>query len=191
MANPTADSSGSPLDVPTIDAGAVTLRSFHMNDLDLVAEVAGDPLIPKITTVPSDYSPTAGEAFIERQWDRATTGYGYSFTIARSDGDRAVGQIGLWLPNRQEGRASIGYWIGQTHRRQGYAAAALAALSPWAFGAHPDLHRLELFIEPWNIGSLRTAEGAGFEVEGLLRQWQQVDGEWRDMHVLSRLRQPA
>lgn len=46
-------------------------------------------------------------------------------------------------------------------------------LSDWGL-ALPGVHRLELYVEPWNEGSWRTAERAGYTREGLLRSWQQV-----------------
>jgi RimJ/RimL family protein N-acetyltransferase len=48
--------------------------------------------------------------------------------------------------------------------------------------------RLELYVEPWNVGSIRTAERAGFVREGLLRKAERVGVERRDMFVYGRLR---
>ena len=45
----------------------------------------------------------------------------------------------------------------------------------------PALHRIELYIEPWNTGSIGTAERAGYEREGLLRSHQEIGGRRRDM----------
>jgi RimJ/RimL family protein N-acetyltransferase len=45
--------------------------------------------------------------------------------------------------------------------------------------------RLELNVEPWNTASIRTAEGAGLRREGLLRSWETVGGERRDMLMFS------
>ena len=55
--------------------------------------------------------------------------------------------------------------------------------------AHHELEvpRLELYVEPWNTASIRTAEGAGFRREGLLRGWQEVGGERKDMFMYARL----
>jgi RimJ/RimL family protein N-acetyltransferase len=47
--------------------------------------------------------------------------------------------------------------------------------------------RLELYVEPWNTASIRTAESAGFQREGLLRSWQEVGGIRKDMYMYSRL----
>jgi RimJ/RimL family protein N-acetyltransferase len=46
---------------------------------------------------------------------------------------------------------------------------------------------MELYVEPWNTASIRTAEKAGFRREGLLRGWQEVGGERKDMYMFARL----
>jgi RimJ/RimL family protein N-acetyltransferase len=47
--------------------------------------------------------------------------------------------------------------------------------------------QLELYVEPWNEGSWRTAEHACFYREGLLRGWEPVGDKRRDMYMHSRL----
>lgn len=42
-------------------------------------------------------------------------------------------------------------------------------------------------MEPWNEGSWRAAEQAGYEREGLLRAFKRVGGQPRDMYMYSRL----
>lgn len=169
-----------PLEVPELTARAgFTLRPWRLSDLPLVHEASGDPYIPLITTVPSPCSEAAGVAFVERQWSRAATRAGYTFVIVNSD-DRPVGQVGLWLRDLAQGRASLGYWVVESARGQGAAGAALDAVADWALRVLA-IPRLELWVEPDNTASVRTAERAGFRREGLLRKWQEVGGERRDM----------
>ncbi|MET7619154.1 GNAT family protein [Streptomyces sp. NPDC005408] len=47
--------------------------------------------------------------------------------------------------------------------------------------------RLQLCVEPWNAASAQTAESVGFQREGLLRSWQLVGEERRDMVLYSML----
>jgi [ribosomal protein S5]-alanine N-acetyltransferase len=172
--------------VPTLAAGPFRLRPFAMADLDLIREASQDPYIPLITTVPAAFTDEEGRRFIERQWDRARQGTGYSFAIAEVATDRPVGQIGLWKTNLRDGRCSIGYWVAASARGRHAARLALAALTRWAFAALP-VPRLELYVEPWNRASIRTAEAAGFRKEGLLRSWQEIGGERKDMFMYSLL----
>ncbi|MFC9588748.1 GNAT family N-acetyltransferase [Streptomyces sp. NPDC056944] len=176
-----------PLEVPRLAAGgSFVLRPWEMRDLPLVQEASSDDYIPLITTIPSAYSQEAAEAFVRRQWERASTGSGYPFVIVRIEDGQPVGSIGLWLRDVSEGRASLGYWVASSARGQGVAAAALRAVAAWALG---DLRipRLQLCVEPWNAASARTAETVGFRREGLLRSWQTVGEERRDMIMYSML----
>jgi len=184
--------------LPTLTAGPFRLRAFTLADVDAVREASADPHIPLITTVPAVFTEDEGRSFIERQWSRAEQGTGYSFAIA--DGGtgggtdagiaggtgRAVGQIGLWLKDAGNGRASIGYWVIQSARGRGAAAASLRALAAWALDELA-IPRLELNVEPWNTASVMTAERSGFRREGLMRSWQEVGGTRRDMYMYSRL----
>jgi ribosomal-protein-alanine N-acetyltransferase len=169
---------------PVIDAGVVRLRDFGPDDAPLVVSASTDPLIPLITTVPTTPDGTDAQAYIARQNTRLPSGVGYAYAIARASDDMAVGYIGLSF--RDQGRASIGYWIGPDHRGHGHAALALRGLSDWAL-TELSILRLELYVEPWNEASIRTAEAAGFEREGLLRSWQAVGDARRDMWMYSRI----
>ena len=57
---------------------------------------------------------------------------------------------------------------------------ALVALTAFAWSV-PEVHRIELYIEPWNEASVKTAEFAGYQREGLLRRHQVIDGKRVDM----------
>lgn len=174
------------LTVPALAAGPFRLRPFTFADIGAVREAASDPHIPLITTVPAAFTEDQGRQFIERQWSRAEQGTGYSFAIAEAATDRAVGQAGLWLKDLGQGRASVGYWVIRSARGRRAATSAVLALARWA---HHELQipRLQLYVEPWNTASIRTAEKAGFRREGLLRSWQEVGGVRKDMYMYARL----
>lgn len=173
-----------PETIPRLESALVTLRGFELSDERLVASVADDPLIPLITTVPTTGDAGEVRAYIDRQHDRLASGRGYSFAVADPVTDDAVGQIGLWTSDIAVGRATTGYWIARQHRRRGYGGAALTALTEWALTL-PEVARLQLHVEPWNEASWRIAEECGYQREGLLRSWEQVGEERKDMYVYS------
>jgi RimJ/RimL family protein N-acetyltransferase len=176
-----------PLRVPVLKAGPVVLRPFEADDLPLVRLAAVDPVIPSITSVPRGYDEGEGRAFIERQYQRAAEGDGFSFVIApESDPARGIGSIGLWLNEIESGRASIGYWIVKGGRGRGLAGCALRGLVAFAFGELA-IPRLQLFVEPWNVASAKTATSAGFVREALLRDFERIDGEQHDAECYARL----
>lgn len=175
------------LELPLLENEQVRLRAFRDSDAAVIQAASSDPLIPLITTVPTSSAEADALAFIARQHDRLLTGAGYSFAIAGAHTDEAVGQIGLWPRAVDTERASIGYWIEAGHRKAGYASAALGLVTEWALGSG-EFERLELAVEPWNEASWRLAERAGFQREGLMRQWQRVGSERKDMLLYALLR---
>ena len=76
--------------------------------------------------------------------------------------------------------------MARSARGHGIATAALRAVTEWGLSALR-IPRLQLCVEPWNAASIRTAEQAGYQREGLLRSWQQVGDERRDMFMYSEL----
>ncbi|MGP9487833.1 GNAT family N-acetyltransferase [Glutamicibacter sp. AOP38-B1-38] len=175
---------------PVLHAGRYVLRPFDIRDVALIEAASLDPLIPLITSVPIKGSSQDFADFIYRQQQRVAERTGYSFAIAEAQTNRAVGQIGLWLHNVAAGRASIGcigYWVDPGHRGRGAVSAAMDALTVWALELAP-IHRVELYVEPWNEGSWRAAEKCGFTREGILRSWQLIGTERKDMYCYSRLK---
>jgi len=167
--------------------GPVVLRAFRADDLHLPIALSADPYVPLIGTLPPDATPREGREWITRQRGRLAEGRGFSFAVADARTDRAVGAIGLWLAGMPQGRAEVGYSIAPAERGRGLAAAALTAVTTFAWTI-PELHRLELHIEPWNTASVRTAERAGYRREGLLASHQEIGGERRDMLLYARVR---
>ncbi|PCI97519.1 MAG: hypothetical protein COB14_08940 [Alphaproteobacteria bacterium] len=76
---------------PTFELEKWILRGFENGDIDLVKEASQDPLIPYITSIPSDFSKTSALEYIERQKQRHITGKGYSFAIADIKTNSAIG----------------------------------------------------------------------------------------------------
>ncbi len=99
----------------------------------------------------------------------------------------ATGAIlgGITLSNVRRGvaqAASLGYWVGQRHAKQGVMTDAVSALIPFAF-EHLRLHRLEAACLQHNAASIRVLEKSGFQREGVARKYLRINGTWQD-HVL-------
>lgn len=171
--------------------GAVVLRKFADADAEIGQELSRDPYVPLVSTLPPHATREQAQDWVERNRERWATGKGFSFAIADAGSGRGLGQIGLWLDELHHGRASAGYFVAPSARGRGLAAEALIALSTFAWTI-PGLYRMQLLIEPWNTASLRTAEHAGYEREGLLRGYMEIGGSRRDMVVWAALRpEPA
>jgi ribosomal-protein-alanine N-acetyltransferase len=166
----------------------VVLREFSELDAAMMMELSTDPYVPLIGSLPASASQQQAQDWIDRARGRWAEGAGFSFAIAEAGTGRAVGGIGLWLAQLSQGRAEAGYSVAPSARGRGIAAAALTALTPFAWSV-PGLHRIELHIEPWNIGSIKAAERAGYEREGLLRSHQEIGERRRDMLLYAIVRE--
>lgn len=146
----------------------------------MAQELSTDPYVPQLGSLPAHASWDEALAWVERQQGRYAERAGFSFTIADLSTGEAVGHCGLWIKELSDGRATAGYAVVPSARGRGLASDALRALT--AFGwTVPGLFRIALYIEPWNAGSVRTAERAGYAYEGILRSHQEIAGQRRDM----------
>ena len=167
--------------------GAVVLRAFADDDVPLAVELGADPYVELIGTLVARPTPEQALEWIRRQQGRLAEGRGLSFVIADRDSGTAVGTIGLWLQELPQGRATAGFSVAPAHRGRGRATSATRALLAFAWTI-PGLHRVELYIEPWNTSSLRVAEASGLQREGLLRSHQEIGGRRRDMWLFAATR---
>ncbi len=167
--------------------GSVRLREFKDSDVEMVLDASTDSYIPLIGSLTSNADRDQAMAYIDRQRGRLGEGKGYSFCIADRTTDSALGMIGLWLCGIEHGRASAGYCVAPMARGRGAATEALIALTTFAWSL-PPIHRIEAHIEPWNLASIRAAESAGFEAEGLLGSHQKIGGRRVDMILFAALR---
>lgn len=170
--------------------GSVMLRPFEDTDVEMVIDLATDPYVPLIGSLPARADVSQAADWIARQRARLGEGAGFSFAIAEASSGDAVGAAGLWLAGWQQGRANVGYSVAPRARGRGLAGEALSALVEFAWSI-PQLFRLEAHIEPSNTGSIRSAERAGFVREGLLRSHQCIGDTRRDMLLYATVRPSA
>jgi ribosomal-protein-alanine N-acetyltransferase len=78
--------------------------------------------------------------------------------------------------------ATVGYWIGAAHARQGLMTEALGAVRDFAFETL-DISRIEAACLPENAPSRALLERVGFKYEGVAQAYLQINGRWRT-HVL-------
>ncbi len=126
------------------------------------------------------------KAFTNRvYWAQRTTANGSAlplFLVRRED-DALLGAITLDNIRRGPAQAgTLGYWIGQSHARQGYMREAIEAVVHHAFH-RLDLSRIEAACLPENAPSRGLLQSCGFKYEGVAQSYLQIAGRWRT-HVL-------
>ncbi|MCU9847217.1 GNAT family N-acetyltransferase [Defluviimonas sp. WL0024] len=103
--------------------------------------------------------------------------------LVRRDDETFLGAVTVDNIRRGPAQAAtIGYWIGANHARQGYMAEALRAVIHHCF-TELDLSRLESACLPENLASRGVLEKCGYKYEGVAQSYLQINGRWRN-HVL-------
>lgn len=104
------------------------------------------------------------------------------FLVRRDDQD-LLGAITMDNIRRGPAQsATLGYWIGQRHARNGFMREAIQAVVHYAFTTL-DLSRIEAACLPENAASRGVLEKSGFKYEGVAQSYLQINGRWRN-HVL-------
>ena len=113
----------------------------------------------------------------------------YSFLIFHKANHALLGGIGVANIRRGVAQmASLGYWIGQPHARQGYMTESVRTVVRFGFN-QLGLHRIEAVCLPTNIASKHLLERVGFTLEGYARAYLRIDGAWQDHLMFAMLKE--
>ncbi|MCM3413711.1 GNAT family N-acetyltransferase [Metabacillus litoralis] len=112
---------------------------------------------------------------------------GIRWGIERREAEGIIGTIGFnaWSPKHK--RAEIGYEIHPSHWRKGYTAEALSTVISYGF-EKLDLNRIGAVVFTENEASNKLLVKAGFQKEGVLKEYMYQGGKAYDTYVYSLLR---
>jgi len=111
-----------------------------------------------------------------------------SFSLIACREDEVLGQLGIEIRKNPRGRhaASLGMAVRASARRQGVGSALVAAAIDLA-ERWLAVRRIELEVYVDNVAAIGLYNKFSFVVEGTLRQYAFRDGEFVDVHVMSRM----
>ena len=166
----------------------ITVRRYRLSDIPSLSHHGNNKRIwdNLRNRMPHPYEESDAEFWINRcndpanwtpsgPWTAETGSQGpklptdYTITV---DGE-AVGSIGLDFGDAWDiyfRTAEIGYWLGEAHWGKGVMGVVVPASVEWSWRTFGVLVRLNAEVNTGNVGSRRTLEKAGFQVEGE-RKW--------------------
>lgn len=161
----------------------IHLRPISVSDAPILFQFWSDPDVTAFMNINPMQSVEQAEEMILylTQLEHAAGRY----TIVLED-DTIVGTCGFNYIDAENQRGEIGYEIGKEYWRRGYMSQALQALIEEGFHTLK-LNRIEAKVEPGNAPSRRLLKKAGFHEEGILREYEKLNGVFLDMVMYSLL----
>ncbi len=144
---------------------AISLRPWHLNDVEHLATIANNANIAKfmMNQFPHPYTTDNAKVFI----NMATMSTPANILAIDLNG-KAIGGIGIHLQQDVYCKnAELGYWLGEDYWGNGYITNAVQKMLDYAF-KNFDIERV--FAKPFgsNIASQKVLEKTGFKLEATL-----------------------
>lgn len=107
----------------------------------------------------------------------------YFFGIYLISTNELIGQVSLYSIKKLPFLSCfVGYALDEKYAGQGITSEAVKLAVNFAF-TFLQVNRIEAYVSPKNIGSVKVLEKCGFEKEGLLRQLLYINGNWEDHYI--------
>ena len=174
--------------MPRLEGNGVLLREYRSEDFPAIASWVNDPEVTRYLSSRYWLPQTETDTREYLSARMASSHSAYYFVIASPEDNRYLGQIDLYMVDWRLRCATLGMVV--LPRGKGVGTAALRALSRFAFDTL-GLERLEAEACAENAAALRCYEKAGFSREGVKRHGYYYGGAFRDVVMMSLLREDA
>lgn len=180
-----------PVEVPTLSHGLVTLRPINESDIPEIFESCQDPIIPKFTRVPFDYTMAHAEFFVREKTPKSLaekTELAFAIELGNGADRKFAGVISFHSMDLPDLVAELGYWIRSDARGKGIGTTAARVLTNFGFESM-GFERIEALVDVENMASQQLLLSAGYSLEGILRKKsRRYDGSQIDMALFAAIR---
>jgi len=164
----------------TLKGENIYLRALEPNDLEFVYAVENDEEIWQVSNTQTPYSRFLIRQYLENAQQDIYEAKQLRMAICKGEDFPAVGLIDLFDFDPKNNRAGIGILIkSPNHRNAGIGTEALGLLINYAF-SHLNLNQLYANIDVENQPSLTLFANFGFQKIGIKKQWNLVNGVYKD-----------
>jgi RimJ/RimL family protein N-acetyltransferase len=162
---------------------AIRLVPLGQRHLELTRQWANDPELMRLM----DRASQVSEAEHEVWFSSVVQGEGCRY-FAIEAGERHVGNIWFWNVESRHQKAELRIVIGDgAFRGRGIGVEAIERACQYGF-KELGLHRIYAFVLSVNPAARRAFEGAGFALEGTLRDDRRAGDGFVDAHLLARVK---
>ncbi len=170
-----------------IQTKRLLLRKMEITDASVLYEYWSDKDVTRYMNILGFESIKQAKDMIGLLNSLADSEKAFRWSIVCKGSKQILGTCGFNNWDKENQRAEIGYELGKQHWGQGFMTEALAGLISHGFGIMA-LNRIQALVEPENTVSRKLLRKLGFQEEGLLRQYEQVKGNFIDLMMYSILK---
>lgn len=167
----------------TLKGVNIFLRALEPEDLDFVYEIENDENIWELSHTQTPYSRFLIKQYLEEAHKDIYEAKQLRLVISDYE-HNAIGMIDLFDFDFTNKRAGVGVLIKDTNNRgKGIGSESLQLIIKYAF-SHLQLHQLYCNIVEGNEFSLKLFNKQGFEVIGLKKDWNYINGHYKNEYLL-------
>ncbi|MES2544442.1 MAG: GNAT family protein [Bacteroidota bacterium] len=164
----------------TLKGNNIYLRALEPNDLEFVYALENDENIWEVSNTQTPYSRFLVRQYLENAHQDIYEAKQLRLAICQDEDFPAIGLIDLFEFDPKNNRAGIGILIkDNANRSQGIGSESLGLLIQYAFH-QLNLNQLFANIDSENEQSIRLFTKFGFEKIGIKKQWNLVNGKYKD-----------
>jgi diamine N-acetyltransferase len=174
----------------TLKGKNIYLRALEPNDLEFVYALENDEAIWEVSNTHTPYSRFLVRQYLENAHQDIYEAKQLRMAICQDEDFPAIGLIDLFEFDPKNNRAGIGILIKDNgNRNQGVGSEALGLLIQYAF-RQLNLNQLFANISTENEPSISLFTKFGFQKIGIKKQWNLVNGQYKDEALYQLINQP-
>lgn len=164
----------------TLSGKNIFLRALEPEDLEFVYAIENDEKIWEISNTQTPYSRFLIREYLKNARQDIYEAKQLRLAICKQNTFQPVGLIDLFDFDPKNNRAGIGILIkDDDNRNSGIGTESLELLLKYCF-SKLELHQLYANIDTENSASLKLFTNFGFQQIGIKKQWNFVNGQYKD-----------
>lgn len=157
----------------------IYLRAVEPEDLEILYRIENEPSFWEVSSFTVPYSRYVLKQYIENSSSDVYADKQLRLMIVRQSDHSVVGTIDVTDFVPLHSRGGVGIAILKENRREGFAKEALQLLCDYVSG-FLRLKQLYAHIPADNEASIALFSSCGFQQCGVLKDWLQTDGKFKD-----------
>ncbi len=166
--------------MPTLRTERLTLRKMSVSDSGDMYDYARRAVVTKYLLWHEHESEQQTYDYLSYVSDAYKRGDYFDWAVTLTDSGKMIGTCGFTSFDFEHGRVEVGYVLNPNFWGQGIATEAVSAVTEFAFN-ELNANRVEMHFIEGNNASLRVAEKCGMTLEGYLKQYMLIKGEYKNI----------